>query len=461
MCGALAIAAPAAALPAASQDLRLSPAQAQWFAAGYQLSAGPLQLGAGRLADRIGPRRVLLAALAVFTAGTLWAAVAGGAPGLIGARLLQGTGGAVLSPVSLTLLLALHRTSGNETRAVAGWVSTAAVASCLGPLLGGSLTTALGWRGVFGALAVLAAVTVCGALALPVARTPLMSRTPLDITGIALCTGAAAAILIAVTGPAALTTVSGPAAAVLLLLLVRRTRRHPHAALDARLLRHSPAHRALWGLLTLFTANSAFTFLTYFYLAHAHALGPFRATLLTLPATLPAVLTGRLAAAGTARGHGRRLLRAGLLCVAAGLLTATSGFGRPTPLWLLCGAYVLVGCGLGLANGAAMATVTARHRTAGATATATTFAMLGGASGPVVAGAVLLAADRLPFVRGTPPGPPGTARGAGHASWPIAEQHLTAGIHASLAVLALTTATAALALTRRVHAPCPDGLESG
>ncbi|MEU4212381.1 MFS transporter [Streptomyces sp. NPDC026206] len=377
MSGALAIAAPMAAVPVTSRALHMGPGQAQWFAAGYQLSAGALHLGAGRLADRIGPRRVLLAAVTVFGAGSLLAATAVSASCLIFARLLQGSGGSALSPVSLALLLNLRRDSGNEARAVAGWVSTAAFASCLGPLLGGCLASTLGWRGIFGALAVLAAVTVCCSLGLPAD--------------------------------------------------VRRTRCDPHPSPGPGLLRRAPARRALCGLLILFTANSAFHFLSYCYLSHTHSLTPFQAALAASPATLPAVLTGRPAAARAALGQGPTLIRAGLLCIAAGLLVAATGYRHPTPLWLLSCACSLVGCGLGLANGAAMTTVvlhSTEHHTSRATAMATTFAMLGGALGPVLAGTALSATRGLSFAHGPPQMP---------------------GVHTALSLIALVTAMAAFA----------------
>ncbi|AZQ74969.1 hypothetical protein EKH77_30750 [Streptomyces luteoverticillatus] len=80
--------------------------------------------------------------------------------------------------------------------------------------------------------------------------------------------------------------------------------------------------------------------LTYFELTRAHGLSPFRAARRT-----------------KAPGGGAHLMRTGLLCIAAGLLTGSLGGGRPTPLWLNAGSCALTGCGLGLANGAAMTTV--------------------------------------------------------------------------------------------------------
>ncbi|MFI9205757.1 MFS transporter [Streptomyces sp. NPDC053048] len=429
LCGALAIAAPTAALPVISHDLHLGPAQTSAVAAAHQLACGPLQLGAGRLADRYGPRRVLAAALALFAAGGLLAATAVNGPSLIAARLMQGAGGSALSPVSLALVLRGCPAPEDEPRAVAGWVATAALASSLGPLLGGSLAGELGWPAVFAALAALAACTLAGVLALPTGG-GVRNPAPLDVRGIALCTATAGAVLVALTLPAAGAPAPAAAAAAataggLLALTLRHARRQDHAALDTRLLRESPARRALLVLLALFCAHAAFAHLTWFALAHGHGLGPLRSSLVTLPSALPAVVASRLAAARA----GRPLMRAGLLCLAVGLLTGSAGYRDPTPLWLTGCACALAGCGLGLANGAAMATVTARRdprHTAAATATATAFAMLGGASGPAVAAAALTA-----LTPGTP--------------WPYPPQ----ATHLTLSLLALTTAATALTLTRR------------
>ncbi|MET9414031.1 MFS transporter [Streptomyces klenkii] len=429
LCGALAIASVTAAVPAVAADLEMEPVQTQWFAAAYQLTCGPLQLGVSHFADQYGARRILLVALAAFAAASLQATAATTAAVLIAARLAQGVGGAALSPVSLALLLTLRRRTENEPHAVAGWVSTTAAASCLGPVLGGLLTSLLDWRAVFAALALLATASAgCALHALgepgPLATSP---RHPMDIAGITLCTAAAITALITLTAPTV--TSSAPAqastgllTATLIGLLVFRTRRAPRSALDAGLLRQVVTRRALLVLPVLFGANSSFTFLTYFALTRAHGLSPLSAALVALPAAAPAVLTARLAAKRTGEHRdGSRLMRTGLLCIAAGMLIGGCGHQHPTPLWLLSGACAVVGCGLGLANGSAMTVVSrsrsrsrsrTSHRTAQAAATATTFAMLGGATGPAVAGAALVLAGHPPRTCGastcdafgTPPG---------------------------------------------------------
>ncbi|MFF4159395.1 MFS transporter [Streptomyces sp. NPDC001678] len=263
LCGALAIASVTAAVPAIAADLEMKPVQTQWFAAAYQLTCGPLQLGVSHFADRYGARRILLVA-----------------------RLVQGVGGAALSPVSLALLLTLRGRTESEprVRAVAGWVSTAAAAACLGPVLGGLLTSLLGWRAVFAALTLLA--TVSAGCALHALGGPGPSPTSpwqaVDVVGIVLCTGAAVAALITLTAPtvtasAPVQASTGLLTATLTGLLVLRTRRHPQGALDAGLLRQAVTRRALLVLPALFGANSAFTFLTYFTLTRAYGLSPLSA----------------------------------------------------------------------------------------------------------------------------------------------------------------------------------------
>ncbi|MEU1783824.1 hypothetical protein ABZ545_30725 [Streptomyces abikoensis] len=127
--------------------------------------------------------------------------------------------------------------------------------------------------------------------------------------------------------------------------------------------------------------------LTYFELTRAHGLSPFRAALVTLSAVAPGAITGRWAARRTkAPGGGAHLMRTGLLCIAAGLLTGSLGGGRPTPLWLNAGSCALTGCGLGLANGAAMTTVAMGTSGAtGATGTPPHLALCSAAPAPALA----------------------------------------------------------------------------
>jgi EmrB/QacA subfamily drug resistance transporter len=125
-----------------------SPALLSWVLSGYNIAFAASLLTAGRMADRFGRRRAFFTGLAVFTISS---ALCGAAPGpawLIGARVLQAVGGALIIPSSLALILPefpLERRSA----AIGMWGAIGAVAAATGPSLGGFLVDAVGWRAVF------------------------------------------------------------------------------------------------------------------------------------------------------------------------------------------------------------------------------------------------------------------------------------------------------------------------
>ncbi|MEV4479358.1 MFS transporter [Micromonospora coxensis] len=137
------------AVPQIIGDLGITSADAQWVQEAYTLVFAALLLVAGRFADRVGRRRMFVAGVAVFVAASVLAAVAGTGETLIASRVLQGVGGAMMLPTSLSLLNA-NFTGREKGVAFAVWGSTIGGAAALGPLLGGWLTTEYSWRWAFG-----------------------------------------------------------------------------------------------------------------------------------------------------------------------------------------------------------------------------------------------------------------------------------------------------------------------
>ncbi len=136
------------ALPTIGRHLNASLADLQWTITAYTLTLAGLILLGGSLGDRLGRRRVFLIGVIWFA---LSSAVCGGAPDigvLIGARVLQGIGGALLTPGSLAIIQATF-TSDDRPRAVGAWSGLGGVASAIGPILGGWLVQTAGWRWVF------------------------------------------------------------------------------------------------------------------------------------------------------------------------------------------------------------------------------------------------------------------------------------------------------------------------
>jgi EmrB/QacA subfamily drug resistance transporter len=136
------------ALPKIGEDLNASTSALQWILNGYLLTLASLILLGGSLGDRLGRRRVFQAGVVLFTLASLLCAVAPTVELLIFARLIQGIGGALLTPGSLAILEASFRPT-DRARAIGAWSGLGGVATAFGPLLGGWLIAAISWRAIF------------------------------------------------------------------------------------------------------------------------------------------------------------------------------------------------------------------------------------------------------------------------------------------------------------------------
>ncbi|HEX5608455.1 MAG TPA: MFS transporter [Solirubrobacterales bacterium] len=136
------------ALPDIGRDFDASTSALQWILNGYLLTLASLILLGGSLGDRYGRRRVFVLGVALFTLASLLCAIAPSVELLIGARLLQGIGGALLTPGSLALIEASFRPT-DRARAIGAWSGLGGVATAFGPLLGGYLIEAVSWRAIF------------------------------------------------------------------------------------------------------------------------------------------------------------------------------------------------------------------------------------------------------------------------------------------------------------------------
>ncbi|MDQ1720181.1 MAG: hypothetical protein QOE89_4134 [Pseudonocardiales bacterium] len=136
------------ALPVIGRDFKVDFAALQWTITAYTLTLASLILLAGALGDRYGRRRVFLIGVVWFAVASLLCGLAPGAPWLIGARALQGVGGALLTPGSLAMIQASFARE-DRARAIGAWSAFGGVATAIGPFLGGWLIQVASWRWVF------------------------------------------------------------------------------------------------------------------------------------------------------------------------------------------------------------------------------------------------------------------------------------------------------------------------
>lgn len=170
------------AVPSIVDELGITSTEVQWVQEAYTLVFAALLLLFGSLADRFGRRRVMLLGVVLFAASSVFAALAPDGGILILSRLVQGVGGAMILPTTLSLINATFR--GKERGiAFAVWGSTIGGMAAVGPLLGGWLTTAFSWRWAFGINVPLGIIIIIIGVLLTVAESKEPRRGRLDIVG--------------------------------------------------------------------------------------------------------------------------------------------------------------------------------------------------------------------------------------------------------------------------------------
>jgi EmrB/QacA subfamily drug resistance transporter len=136
------------ALPSIARDLHFSVQNLQWVLSGYVVTYGGFLLLGGRLADLLGRRRILVTGTAVFGAASLAGGLAQNSGMLVGARLVQGVGAALMSPAALSLLTTSFSYGTDRVKALGAWGAMAGMSSVVGVFLGGVISAGPGWRWV-------------------------------------------------------------------------------------------------------------------------------------------------------------------------------------------------------------------------------------------------------------------------------------------------------------------------
>src|ERR671936_3170749 len=136
------------ALPSMQRELKIGPSELEWVVVSYALTFATLMLTGGKLADLLGRRLLFIVGLAIFTGASLACGLAPNASFLIGARVVQGIGAAIMNPATLGIIPATFPPR-QRGMAIGLWAGVSAMALAIGPLLGGILTEKISWGWIF------------------------------------------------------------------------------------------------------------------------------------------------------------------------------------------------------------------------------------------------------------------------------------------------------------------------
>jgi MFS transporter, DHA2 family, methylenomycin A resistance protein len=386
------------ALPSIRADLRPSAAGLQWVVDGYAIALASLMLAGGTVGDVHGHRRVVLTGLALFGAASLAAGAAPGTGVLVGARVVQGVGAALLLPGTLAIITHAFPESTERARAIGAWAAVAGLSLPAGPVLGGLLVAGPGWRWVF--LVNLPVVVAAGVLTARLVRESADPRgRRLDVAGIAFGTVGLAATTFALIDAI-------PAAAVVAVLaaagFVAVERRSPAPMLPLALFRRPRFTVANGVAATMNLGTLGCIYVLTLFLQVVQRRSPLEAGLAVLPLFAPVAALAPVSGRLTGRFGPRGPMAAGLLAAAAGL-ALLARVHASTPYAQLLPAFLLWGAGLGLLTSAVVAAAVGAvesERAGLASAVNNTARQAGGAVGIAAFGALAGGATSPGFLAG-------------------------------------------------------------
>jgi EmrB/QacA subfamily drug resistance transporter len=339
------------ALPVIRADLGSSLADLEWMVNAYTLTFAVLLLTGAALGDRFGRRRLFVIGLGIFTIGSAAAALAPSSQILILARALQGLGGAIVTPLTLTILSAgvpLER----RALALGAWGGVGGLAVAVGPVVGGAIAQGVSWHWIFWLNVPIGIV----AMALAYFRLA-ETRGPegnLDLGGLALASGGLLGLVYGVIhgndlGWTNVQVVASLVAGVVLLtgfFLWERRAAHPMLPLSMFRSRGFSAANGVSFLMYFGMFGSVFLLVQFFQLVQG--LKPFEAGLRTLPWTAMPIFVAPAAGLLVPRIGARPIVTTGMVLLAGGLAWVAAVITPTVDYALLVPGFVISGIGMGL-----------------------------------------------------------------------------------------------------------------
>jgi len=313
------------ALPSIRRDLGFSVQGLQWVLSGYLVTYGGLLLLGGRAGDLFGRRRLLVAGTSLFAVSSLAGGLAVNAGMLVGARLAQGTGAALMAPAGLSILTTSFNSGDDRNRALGVWGAISGLAAAAGVFLGGVLSQGPGWRWVLFVNLPVCVLILFGSYRLVPGGRPAGRAAGVDIPGAVLATGGMLLLVYALVrapdqGWASARTIGELATAAVVLTaftiteLRRRDPLFPFSIFRVKGLAASDATQ----MIAFAAFVSVFYFLTL-YMQNVVGFSPIRSGSAYLPVTAGIVVAAGISARLFARIGTRPVIVAGALTAAAGV----------------------------------------------------------------------------------------------------------------------------------------------
>jgi EmrB/QacA subfamily drug resistance transporter len=395
------------ALPSIQSDLGIGISQLEWIVNGYALTFAVLMLTGGKLADLFGRRRIFIIGLVIFTASSLACGLATSSSWLIGARIVQGVGSALMNPATLSIITATFPPR-QRGMAIGIWAGVSAMALAIGPLVGGVLTQQINWSWIF-----FINIPV-GILAIIVARLVIdesrdtSEEQRLDLPGLlssgiglfALTYGLIEANNYGWTSGRILLSFAVAVIGLVAFILLERHQRVP--MLDLSLFKNPTFAGANTIMLLVALAMFGIFFYVSLYMQNILGYSATQAGASFLPMTVMIILLAPIAGKVSDRYGSRWPVALGMTLVGASLLV-DSTFKVDSTFWNLLPALILGGIGMALAmaptTAAAMGSVPVDKAGVGS-AVLNSSRQVGGSLGIAVMGAIVAS-----YVHVKPPDP--------------------------------------------------------
>ncbi len=343
------------ALPTIKRDVGFSEQSLSWILNAYTLMFGGFLLLGGRLADRLGRRRLFMAGIGLFSAASLICGISQSEGMLLVARGAQGLGGAMVSPAALSIILTTFAEGPERNRALAVWGAIAGAGGAIGLLLGGAIVQALGWRWVFFInVPIGAAVLALAPRIVPESRSESARRGGYDIEGALTITLGTMALVFTLIKADSWGWTSGRTlaglvlAAVLIVAFVFIERRHEDPLVPLRIFSNRSLAASDATMLVVAAALFGMFFFCTLYLQQVLGYSALKTGVAYLPLSLTLIGASGLASRFVDRFTPKPVLVTGLLITTVGfaLLMRVAGHGDYASHVLP--AMIVIGSGLGL-----------------------------------------------------------------------------------------------------------------